>query len=108
MGEDSSYLFYIRNFFSKIDWKRISEVYDDTHTLFGSNGINHEDMIQGYLGNCWFISGASALAEIPGRMEKVFINPDNKLSANGIYAVNFFTLGLPHTVIVDDYLPLAQ
>ena len=52
------------------------------------------------------MSGASVLAEIPGRVEKVFLNPDNTISANGIYAVNFYTLGLPHTVIVDDYLPL--
>ena len=26
----------------------------------------------------------------------------------GIYAVNFYTLGVPHTVIVDDYLPLKK
>ena len=26
----------------------------------------------------------------------------------GIYAVNIFTLGVPHTVIVDDYLPLQK
>ena len=39
-------------------------------------------------------------------MEKVFLNEDNGLNAAGIYAVNFYTLGIPHTVVVDDYLPL--
>ena len=39
-------------------------------------------------------------------MEKVFLNNKNELSKNGIYAVNFFTLGVPHTVVVDDYLPV--
>ena len=39
-------------------------------------------------------------------MESVFLNTE--VSANGIYGVNFYTLGVPHTVIVDDYLPLAD
>jgi hypothetical protein len=30
------------------------------------------------------------------------------VSANGIYGVNFYTLGVPHTVIVDDLLPLSN
>ena len=52
------------------------------------------------------MSGASALSEIPGRLEKVFLNDVNELSPRGIYAVNMYTLGVPHTVIVDDYFPL--
>ena len=32
----------------------------------------------------------------------------NEISSIGIYAVNFYTLGVPHTVIVDDYLPLDK
>ena len=39
-------------------------------------------------------------------MEKVFLNQANELSANGIYALNMYALGVPHTVIVDDWLPL--
>ena len=38
-------------------------------------------------------------------MEKVFIN--SEANANGIYGVDFYTLGVPHTVIVDDLLPLS-
>ena len=58
------------------------------------------------MGNCWFISAASAVAEEKGRLESVFLNKE--VNANGIYAVNFYTLGVPHTVIVDDYLPLMD
>ena len=63
-------------------------------------------MSQGEIGNCWFISAASALAEKSGRLEKVFLNTE--ASANGIYAVDFYTLGVPHTVIVDDFLPVSN
>ena len=77
-------------------------------SLFGSTGIRPADIRQGSIGNCWFMSAASAIAEYPGRMEKVFLNSANEISKVGIYAVNFYTLGVPHTVIVDDYLPLTK
>ena len=41
-------------------------------------------------------------------MEKVFLNNVSPLNSQGIYGVNFYALGMPHTVIVDDYLPLIQ
>ena len=88
-------------------WKRASEVFSD-HTLFGSKGVTPQDMRQGTIGNCWFISAASALSEVPGRVEKVFLNANNEVSKAGIYAVNFYTLGVPHTVVVDDWLPLRK
>ena len=36
----------------------------------------------------------------------MFLNKGNTLSKNGIYGVNLWSLGVPHTVIVDDWLPL--
>jgi len=36
------------------------------------------------------------------------LNTDSKLNSQGIYAVNLYTLGVPHTVIVDDYLPINK
>jgi len=32
--------------------------------------------MQGSIGNCWFMAAASAVAEVPGRMEKAFGNKD--------------------------------
>jgi hypothetical protein len=65
-------------------------------------------MRQGAIGNCWFISAASALSEVKGRMEKVFLNANNEVSSTGIYALQLYTLGVPHTVIIDDWLPLKK
>jgi len=48
--------------------------------------------------------GAAAVAEKPGRIEKIFLNEE--LSSNGIYGFNFYILGVPHTVTIDDKLPL--
>ena len=30
---------------------------------------------------------------------------NTEISENGIYAVNIYALGMPHTVIIDDWLP---
>ena len=91
----------------RVEWKRANEVFTN-HSLFGSEGVTPEDIRQGFIGNCWFVVGASALAERAHRLERVFLNSENTLSPNGIYGVNFYTLGVPHTVIIDDWLPLQE
>lgn len=54
------------------------------------------------------MAAAAAAAEKEGRIEKIFMNTANELNDNGIYAVKFYALGVPHTVVVDDYLPLTS
>ena len=84
-------------------WERAGEKFAD-HSLFGTNGVTAEDVRQGALGNCWFLSAIAALSEEPGRIESIFV--ENDKTDQGIYAVNFYTLGVPHTVIIDDFLPV--
>ena len=48
--------------------------------------------------------GASAVAEVPNRLEKVFLN--NSLRSTGIYGFQFYVLGVPTTITIDDHLPL--
>lgn len=70
------------------------------------------DIRQGALGNCWFISAASALAEVPSRLENIFINEDdaatNGISENGIYALRFYALMEPIVVTIDDRAPFRE
>ncbi len=93
---------------SSVTWERAGTAFSaSNHYLKGSDGnFSFEDVDQGWLGNCWFLAAAIALAEKPGRLEKVFVNSENSLSNNGIYAVNFKSLGYTNPVIIDDYLPL--
>ena len=53
------------------------------------------------------MSAAANVAEKKGRIEKVFLNTHAALNENGIYAVQLWSLGVPHTVIVDDFLPVT-
>ena len=68
--------------------------------------------MQGEIGNCWFLSAAASMAEIPERLENVFINEDdtatNGISKNGIYALRMYALMEPIILTIDDKLPLRK
>jgi calpain-15 len=64
-------------------WHRISDKFMNK-SLFGDL-IRPEDIRQGEIGNCWFLSGITALAEYPGRIESSFLNKE--LSQAGVYGV---------------------
>ena len=54
------------------------------------------------------MAGASAVAEVPGRIERIFLNNSNALSKTGIYGINIYALGVPLTILIDDYLPVKE
>ena len=77
-------------------------------TLFGEEGVSINDFPSLFTGNSWLVSGLAAIAETPGRIEKLFLNTDNNQSPSGLYAVQLYALGLPMTIVVDDYLPAIE
>ena len=78
-------------------------------SLFGTNGVSPNDIAQGALGNCWILSAAGSMAEVPGRVENIFINLEDNarsgINKNGIYALNLDALMMPIVVTIDDRLP---
>ena len=52
------------------------------------------------------MAAANALAKVPSRVENLFLNVENRASPNGIYGINIYLLGVPKTIIIDDFLPL--
>lgn len=83
-------------------WMRVSDVFVEP-SLFVPP-VNPDDIRQGKLGNCWFMS---ALAVLTLRQEAVFacfVTPE--YSPYGVYAVRFFKDGSAVQVIIDDYIPV--
>jgi len=81
-------------------WKRVPEVYK-SYKLF--KGIDIDDVVQGELGDCYYISAITAISETPSRVTKLFlINKENKY---GCYAVALYICGSLRTIIVDDFFP---
>ena len=97
-----------------LKWRRMGTEFpaNEGYSLWGKNGVSVHDIRQGAIGNCWFIAAASALAEVPERLESLFINPDdgatNGISENGIYSVRFYALMEPIVVTIDDRAPFRN
>ncbi|KAF9480349.1 cysteine proteinase [Pholiota conissans] len=79
--------------------RRITEIFDDPN--FFKEGPSSNDIIQGALGDCWFLSALSTLTVAPDLLEKLCIARDEDV---GIYGFVFFRDSHWVNVIVDDQL----
>lgn len=102
-----------------LKWHRPKEFF----TLFSENGklffkrkshenyvvydkINPEDIIQGRLGDCYFLAACSAIAIHPKRLERIFISGKH-YNPRGLYAVAICINGIWEEIILDDYFPCS-
>lgn len=68
------------------------------------NGIQPEDIYQGRLGDCYFLSSISALAEHESRVKRLLLSQQS--SKNQAYAVALNVCGDWQVVFLDDYFPV--
>ena len=71
---DNMQMVYKEGYFKVVGWERIEKLQDHQPNLWGEKGISPAASVQGMLGTCWFLSAASALAEYPERILKLFEN----------------------------------
>ena len=100
MGQESTS--FLKN--HTVKWLRASDEYS-SRTLWGDS-INPNDIGQGDVGNCWLMASLSSFGEHPQRVMNAFVNKTT--NANGIYGVNLYRLGVPNTVVIDDYLAVLD
>ena len=95
---------FVADFWDRFYWKRATDPHVGTNlTLFGGG------ILSDYIDKGWSYmihDAASAIADKPSLLESIFLNTDTQLNDKGIYAVNLYALGVPHTVVVDDFLPV--
>ena len=65
-----------------------------------------DDIIQGSLGNCYFLAGLVALTETPSRIKKLFMTQE--VNKAGVYQVKLFVNGIQTSIIVDDFVPVYK
>ena len=70
--------------------------------MWGTEGIQPSDAVQGGLGDCWLFAAAAAVAQHPRRIERLF--EIENLNTAGVYSVNMYIMGIPVSVTVDDHL----
>jgi hypothetical protein len=74
-------------------------------TLFGSSGTpGYDDVAQGYIGDCYFLSSLGQVAlQSPGAIAGMFTN-----NGDGTYTLRFFNNGVADYVTVNLDLPAAR
>eukprot|EP00698_Gefionella_okellyi_P022063 TRINITY_DN725_c0_g1_i3.p1 TRINITY_DN725_c0_g1~~TRINITY_DN725_c0_g1_i3.p1 ORF type:complete len:1823 (+),score=496.75 TRINITY_DN725_c0_g1_i3:2151-7619(+) len=86
---------------AKLIFVRADEMYTNP-TVFVDKAAP-EDIEQGMLGDCWFLSAISVLATHEDLLTKVFI--DTTHAAKGVFLMQFFKNGEWRKVVIDDYFP---
>ena len=90
---------------SQIGFARASEIFRSGYKLF-SEKIEMDDVIQGKLGDCYFLSSVANLCKFPGLIMKLFKTKDT--NKDGFYEIILYIDGKPQIVVVDDYLPIEK
>jgi len=88
-----------------VEWQRPIEFCESPYLL--SDGISSDDIIQGMLGNCWWLSSVGAISRKPSFMRKI-IPGGQVLQGEGYVGMvhfRFWRFGKWVDVIVDDLLP---
>ncbi|ESK87854.1 hypothetical protein Moror_15302 [Moniliophthora roreri MCA 2997] len=89
LGSDETY--------EPADVQRITEIFKNPQ--FFIDGADSNDLVQGQIGNCWFISALATMATAGGLVEKFCVARDEKV---GVYGFIFFRDNAWVTVIIDD------
>ena len=94
-----------------IVWARPEQFLASTPRLFaaghGGPAVSPMDIMQGALGDCWFLSALSCLAERPELIRDLFVTGDAEL-AQGYVGVQMMVDGCPREVVVDTLFPVYE
>ena len=76
-------------------------------SLYGNFGIPRpEGVVQGHLGDCWFLAAASAIAEQPERIERIIWNKE--YNKQGAFRCYFWIKNGWYGVNIDDRIPTKK
>lgn len=85
-------------------WKRITEIIPGA--TFMKYPIDPNDIIQGQLNDCYWMSAVASLAERDYRIKNLFGSLE--LNPYGIYMCKLTYNGIYQEVVVDDYFPVDE
>ncbi len=88
---------------SRLEWQR----FDREHLpVSPKRGFAPADVLQGAVGDCWFLSGLAVIAERKDLVARVF--PRCEKNEEGVYEARFFIDGRWRSYVVDCCLPTAK
>jgi len=84
-------------------WLRADDFYGKGNYQVFMDKIEPNDIEQGLLGNCYFLSTLSSLAEWPDRIRRLFATKERNEA--GCYCVKVCEMGEWKEVVIDDFFP---
>ncbi|XP_052104854.1 calpain-5-like [Mytilus californianus] len=110
---DDRSVFHTQGKLAGVVWKRPKQICDNPKLFV--EGASAGDVTQGRIGNCWFVSAASCLAQneeiwhnvIPNYKEQDW-NEDKPDDYQGIFYFRFWRYGEWLEVVIDDFLPTVN
>ena len=87
------------------EWCRVEELFDSENYSVFSNGIAVEDIVQGNLSDCYFLSAIGSLCKFPKLIENLFFFKEK--TKEHIYGIYFYINGIKKLVLIDDFLPCS-
>jgi hypothetical protein len=87
-----------------VEFKRARDFFEGEFNVF-LDSIVAEDIRQGALGDCWFLSALAAMTEFPELIRDLFPKESQERNHYGAYNVRFCKNGMWSTVRVDDFFP---
>ena len=84
-------------------WCRVEEIFDSENYSIFHEGIAVEDIVQGKICDCYFLSVLGSLCKFPELVDKLFYFKEK--TKEHIYGIYFYINGHKKLVLIDDYLP---
>ena len=86
-----------------LKWCRVEEIYDSKDYTVFVDGSTMDDIVQGTLGDCYFLSALGSLCAYKDFFDKLFHIKEK--TKEHVYGVYIYINGKWELVLVDDYFP---
>ena len=87
----------------KYNWNRVEEILNSKNYQVFEEGISPDDIIQGSIGDCYFLSAIGSLCKFSHYIDKLFFTKEK--TKEHLYGVYIYLNGNWILVLIDDYLP---
>ena len=89
----------------KYNWCRVEEILNSKNYQVFEDGISPDDIIQGSIGDCYFLSAIGSLCKFSRYIDKLFFTKEK--TKEHLYGVYIYLNGKWKLVFIDDYLPYS-
>ena len=87
----------------KYNWSRVEDIVNSKNYQVFEEGISPDDIIQGSIGDCYFLSAIGSLCKFSRYIDKLFFTKEK--TKEHLYGVFIYLNGSWKLVLIDDYLP---